>query len=101
MSLDSKETTSGLDQIVLSKFDKIIREVNDSLEKSVKITFESKLQEELGLDSLDLCHFLYEVEKEFNISINEGRIKGFSKVGDYYSHIKQEYPDCLKNLKLY
>lgn len=51
--------------------DRIIFALNHVLEKRPKITLESRLVEDLKVDSLDLLMILSDLEDEFNITITE------------------------------
>lgn len=51
--------------------DRIIFTINHLLKRGSKITLESRLLEDLKLDSLDLLMILSDLEDEFNITIED------------------------------
>lgn len=59
------------------------------LEKE-KITSESALAADLGLDSLCVISVIVEFEEEFNISIPDQKIKEFVTVGDIEKYLEAQ-----------
>lgn len=64
---------------ILSEFTMIDKE---------KITSESNLVTDLGLDSLCVISVIVEFEEEFNINIPDHRIKEFVTVGDIEIYVE-------------
>jgi acyl carrier protein len=54
------------------------------------ITLESRLIQDLGLDSLDTFELLFELENEFNIEIPTADAMGFVKVQDVVAYIQEK-----------
>ena len=52
-----------------------------------KITKDSILREELGMDSLDKYLFCSKIKKEFELSISEEDMNSFTTVKDYMDYI--------------
>ena len=46
------------------------------------ITLEAKLQEDLGINSLELAELVFNCEEEFNVTIAEDNYSQFITVGD-------------------
>lgn len=55
--------------------------------KSAKINGNSKLREELGLDSMDTIELVFQLEDNFNIQIPDDDILNFSTVDDVIQYI--------------
>jgi acyl carrier protein len=54
------------------------------------ITLESRLIQDLGLDSLDTFELLFELENEFNIEIPTADAMAFVKVQDVVAYIQEK-----------
>ena len=52
-----------------------------------KITFEAKLQDDLGIDSLDAMELSMALEENYSITIDEDALKGFVTVGNIVEYI--------------
>ncbi|MDD3397134.1 MAG: acyl carrier protein [Clostridia bacterium] len=64
----------------------IARELNIATEK---ITMESKLSEDLDVDSLDAIELIMTLEEEFSISIPDNEAQNFKTVGDIVTFIEK------------
>ena len=62
--------------------DRIMFTIKHLLKKGTKITLESRLIEDLKLDSLDMLMILSDLEDEFNITIAEDDFIGVVTVND-------------------
>ena len=62
--------------------DRIMFTIKHLLKKGSKITLESRLTEDLKLDSLDVLMILSDLEDEFNITISEDDFLGVVTVND-------------------
>ena len=62
--------------------DRIMFTIKHLLKKGSKISLESRLIEDLKLDSLDLLMILSDLEDEFNITIAEDDFLGLVTVND-------------------
>ena len=62
--------------------DRILFTINHILKKGSKITLESRLLEDLQLDSLDLLMILSDLEDEFSITIAEDDFLNVVTVND-------------------
>lgn len=74
---------------ILSRLTGVIQEI--ICDDSVKITEESSLVDELGLDSLEAMELMMEVENEFDVTIPESEIGNFSKVKDFIDYLEQNH----------
>ncbi|MDD2227310.1 MAG: acyl carrier protein [Clostridia bacterium] len=54
-----------------------------------KITAESKLSEDLAVDSLDALELIMTLEEEFDISIPDNEAQNFKTVGDIITFIEK------------
>lgn len=52
-----------------------------------KITLEAKLQDDLGIDSLDAMELSMALEENYSITIDEDALKGFVTVGNIVEYI--------------
>lgn len=50
-------------------------------------TRETRLEEDLGLDSLDIVELAMDVEDEFHIEVKDRDLGKFSKVGDIIDYV--------------
>ena len=73
--------------MVLEKVKKILSEQFDVDEDS--ITQETKIEEDLGADSLDVVDLLMSIEDEFEIEIPDEDIEGVKTVGEMEKYIKE------------
>jgi acyl carrier protein len=67
---------------VLKMEDRIMFTIRHLLKKGSKITLESRLVEDLKLDSLDMLMIISDLEDEFNITIAEEDFSGVVTVND-------------------
>lgn len=72
-------------------FDKIKTLLANQLSiKEEKITLASRVQEDLGADSLDVVELLMLLEDEFNISVDENEAVNLKTVNDIVKIIDKE-----------
>jgi acyl carrier protein len=57
--------------------------------KGEEIHVETRLKEDLGLDSLDTIEWVLELETEFNISIPDEDAMDFKKIGEVVQYIEK------------
>jgi acyl carrier protein len=76
------------DKDMLEKVIEILSEFT-ALEKD-KITEESALIADLGLNSLDVINVVVAFEEEFDIDIPDKAIKSFSTVGDIVKYLEMQ-----------
>lgn len=70
---------SGKDQIL----EKLSAIIDDKLGFTKdEVTLESKITEDLGADSLDKVELIMEVEKEFDVTIEDEKVENVETVGD-------------------
>lgn len=73
--------------MVLEKIKKILSEQFDVEEDS--ITQDTKMEEDLGADSLDVVDLLMSIEDEFEIEISDEEIENVKTVGEIEKYIKE------------
>jgi acyl carrier protein len=66
--------------------------INFEIDKNKKITPETKLREDLGMDSLDTYEWIFVVEEGLGISIPDEKANEFETIRDYINYIK-DYPN--------
>lgn len=67
--------------------EKILLKIIEKLGKDV--TTET-LVSELGIDSLDLMTYIFEIEEEFGIEIDQDRLTEINSVGDLISAVEDK-----------
>jgi len=72
---------------------RVIDTVARNLEKNHKISLESRLIEDLGVDSFNTIMIMSGLEDEFSISLDERDFQGIEKVSDIVEHLRKMYPD--------
>lgn len=72
--------------MVLEKVKAILAEQFDVEED--KITADTDLQEDLGVDSLDLVDLLMSIEDEFEVEVPDEEIENIKTVGSLVSYIE-------------
>lgn len=55
-----------------------------------EIKLESKFQEDLGVDSLDIFEIAMELEEEFNLEISNEDLEGIKTIGDLVEYINSK-----------
>ncbi len=73
------------------------RIIADALGIEVRLlTYDTKLKEDLGADSLDILEAITLLEKEFGISIPDERVEKVKAVGDLIKYFEQTKPARLR-----
>ena len=54
-----------------------------------KIKLESRLSEDLGLDSIDAVELIMKLEEDYNISISDDEIKNVKTVRELVDHVNK------------
>lgn len=71
-------------------FEKMKSIISNQLEiDSEKITLESNLIEDLGVDSLDLIDLVMSIEDEFEIEVPDTEVENIKTVGDAVKYIDE------------
>ena len=70
----------------------LLNEVEDVFSAD-DITIESRLRDDLNLNSLQAVNMIIELEDELNISISEDELAHFETVGDVVSTIQNKLSD--------
>ena len=72
-------------------FEKLIAIVEEQLNlEGTQITLDSKFQEDLNADSLDLFELVMALEEEFGIEIPSEKLESFATVGDVVNYMKEQ-----------
>lgn len=58
-----------------------------------KISLESSLVDDLGMDSLDAVEMVFEFEEQYGIKIPDEAIQGFRKVKDIVAYLMKILPE--------
>lgn len=56
------------------------------------VKMESKINDDLGLDSLDTVELIMEIERHFNIAIPDDNAENFYKVSDVVNYLYENLP---------
>ena len=67
--------------------EKIVKIMRDVCEIEDEITPESRFVEDFGLSSLEMFHFISEIEEEFDVSIPTRKLQGICSVADLMNEI--------------
>ncbi|MEL7564120.1 MAG: acyl carrier protein [Dehalobacterium sp.] len=77
----------------MSLEERVIDTVARNLEKTHKISLESRLIEDLGVDSFNTMMIMSGLEDEFSISLDERDFQGIEKVSDIVAHLRKMFPE--------
>ncbi|MBP3059425.1 acyl carrier protein [Texas Phoenix palm phytoplasma] len=80
---------------MLKEIKKIIVEKKSFL-KEEDIKLETKLKEDLGLDSFDAFELVIELEKRFFLKISDEAVNQFKTIGDVVEYLKKNIIDSEK-----
>lgn len=76
--------------------ERVIKTIEENLEKKAKVTATTDLRNDLGLDSFSMLMIVNALEDEFGISIEERNLNGINNVIDIVNGLKQHYPEVAK-----
>lgn len=79
--------------------ERVIKTIEENLEEKaeIKITVNTDLRNDLGLDSFAMVIVLNALDDEFGITIDEKDLNGINNVGDIVNGLKQHYPDLKES----
>ncbi|MBP3627343.1 MAG: acyl carrier protein [Clostridia bacterium] len=72
--------------MVFEKIKKILADQLDAEES--QMTMETKIEEDLSADSLDVVELLMSIEDEFNVEIPDEEIENLKTIGDVVEYIQ-------------
>ena len=72
--------------MVFEKIKKILADQLDAEES--EMTMETKIEEDLSADSLDVVELLMSIEDEFNVEIPDEKIEDLKTIGDVVEYIQ-------------
>lgn len=70
---------------------RVISAVEKNLETKCEVRLESKLKEDLGVDSFSALMVINELEDEFSITIDETDFRTLKRVSDIVDRLKSKY----------
>jgi acyl carrier protein len=76
------------DATLVAQVAEIVRHVG-KFAPDVVITAESRLVEELGVDSLDLVGVFLKIQDDLGVAIEEADVPGLTRVGDLAAYIER------------
>jgi acyl carrier protein len=76
----------GQDATIMVRMTKIIGDVLKP--GSTPLTFDKRIREDLGADSLDIVSLLMALEEEFGTTISDEDAKGLVTVGAVFEYVK-------------
>ncbi|MGE4283700.1 MAG: acyl carrier protein [Clostridia bacterium] len=71
--------------------DRIITTIRSNLQKDMEVTLESRLVEDLMIDSFDKLMIISALEDEFSITVDEGDFTDLILVNDLVQKFKAKY----------
>ena len=75
---------------ILEKLKEIFININPDSELDMNsITEESRIIEDLGLNSIGVLYLVLAIEEEFNVVMHNSSIENFKTLGDVISYIKE------------
>jgi acyl carrier protein len=79
-------------QEIHAKLATLIHQKVDSRVAVEQVTLDSRLREDLGIDSLAVTEMLYEIEETFGATLEISRPESLQTVGDAVNAIHRELP---------
>jgi acyl carrier protein len=80
-------------QEIHAKLATLIHQKVDSRVAVEQVTLESRLREDLGIDSLAVTEMLYEIEETFGATLELSRPEALYTIGDAVNAIHRELPN--------
>jgi acyl carrier protein len=77
--------------------DRVIKTIEENLEKKAKVTLSTNLRNGLGLDSFAMVIIINALEDEFGITIQDKEFNGINTVTDIINGLRQHYPDLKES----
>ncbi|MDP2924466.1 MAG: acyl carrier protein [Candidatus Omnitrophota bacterium] len=81
----------------MSLGDRAIKAIEENLEKKAKVTLNTDLRNDLGLDSFGMVIIINALEDEFGITIHEKEFNGINTVVDIVNGLRQHYPELKES----
>lgn len=72
---------------------RVIKTVEQNLEKKHEVSLESRLFEDLEVDSFNKIMIITGLEDEFSITIDEEDMGQINKVSDIVEHLRLKHPE--------
>ncbi len=69
-------------QLVLSQLREIVSDVSDAELSESEFQLDMSVLEDVGLNSVDFLELAFEIEKKWNITINDDEFRAFKTVED-------------------
>lgn len=85
-----------IEEAKLTLEERVIKTIEDNLEKKATVTPTADLRNDLGLDSFAMVIIINALEDEFGITIEEGNFNGINNVVDIVNGLRQYYPEIIK-----
>jgi acyl carrier protein len=79
------------DPLLIAQVAEIVQTVG-KIAPEVTITAETRLVEDLGIDSLDLVGVFLRVQDDLGVSVDEMDVPGLVRVGDLAAYIERRRP---------
>jgi acyl carrier protein len=75
----------------LAVFDEVVEVISKTLKgvDTSSVTMETKFEEDLGADSLDLVELIMELEEHYDVTIPDEDAQSISSVGDVVAYIEK------------
>ena len=73
--------------------ERVIKTIEDNLEKKEKVTLKTDLRNDLGLDSFARVIIINALEDEFGITIPDFEFKNINTVSEVVQGLRENFPD--------
>ena len=75
----------------MAVFDEVVEVISKTLKgvDTSSVTMETKFEEDLGADSLDLVELIMELEEHYDVTIPDEDAQSISSVGDVVAYIEK------------
>ncbi|MBU2102523.1 MAG: acyl carrier protein [Candidatus Omnitrophota bacterium] len=77
----------------MSLEDRVIKAIEENLEKRTNVTLNTDLRNDLGLDSFARVIILNALEDEFGITIQDYEFKNINTVAEIVKGLREKFPD--------
>ena len=81
----------------MSLEERVIRTIEENLEKKAKVTLNTDLRNDLSLDSFARVIIMNALEDEFGITIQDKEFNGINTVADIVKGLREHCPDLKES----
>lgn len=81
----------------MSLEERVIKTIEENLEKKAKVELNTDLRNDLGLDSFARVIIINALEDEFGITIQDNKFNEINTVADIVTGLREHYPDIKES----